>query len=116
METYLKANLQLPCEVKGSDRFSWEDINIDTEQELEAYEKLKEENPSCSDKYELLGIEAGVRSVWQMYKGQDIGAYVRRVSDNKEFTLGLSELAATDYESENGQLLCDFDDWITDNV
>ena len=40
---------------------------------------------------------------------------VRRISDSKEFVLGLSELKAIDEKSNSYQLLEDFSVWLVNN-
>ena len=51
------------------------------------------------------------KSEWMLFWEDDIGANVQRISDNKKFLLGLSELKATDKKSKNYQLLDDYAVW-----
>jgi len=54
-------------------------------------------------------------SQWAMCFEDDIGAYVRRISDGKKFLLGLSELKATDKKSKSYQLLDDYSVWFVND-
>ncbi|MBX9679189.1 MAG: hypothetical protein K2X38_10535 [Gemmataceae bacterium] len=56
----------------------------------------------------MLKVEKGAFSEWMLFRGDDLGAYVRRKSDGKEFSLGLAELKAVAEETRNAQLLDDF--------
>ena len=72
-------------------------------------------NMNISRKLKLLGIDRKGKSEWMLFWGDDIGANVRRISDGKEFLLGLSELEATDKKSKNYQLLDDYSFWFVNN-
>ncbi len=78
------------------------------------YEKLKETQPSYTDKCDLLDIEQGGWSEWMMFS-EDIIANVRRKSDGEQFDLGLAELRVTDKNSPNFQLLDDYAVWLVNN-
>jgi hypothetical protein len=112
---HLKAHLQLPAEVKGSEDFRWEEPYVFGARSKQEYQQLKKTQPSYRDRYQLLGIERGVVSEWMLYAGEDIAARVRRVGDGKEFCLGLGELEATDKKSPNHQLLDDYAVWFVNN-
>ena len=58
------------------------------------------------------GVEKGRYSDADM---KDIAARLKRISDGKEFILGLSELKAIDKKSENYQLLDDFSVWFVNS-
>ncbi len=111
---HLKANLQLPCEVTGTDDFRWEEPYVIGNWSQVEYKRLKKTQPSYTDKYELLGIEHGWRSEWMMY-AEDIVAHVRRNGDGKEFELGLAELEVTSKQSLNFQLIDDYAVWLCNN-
>ena len=105
---HLLQSLKLPCEVTGIEDFRWEERYVLGGASRTEYERLKEDQPSYRDQYELLRIEQGVFSEWMLFHGDDIGAHVKRKSDGKEFRLGLAELKAVDRKSRNAQLLHDF--------
>jgi hypothetical protein len=111
---HLKANLQLPCEVTGTEDFRWEEPYVIGGWSQQEYERLKKTQPSYTDKYKLLGIERGCWSEWMMF-GEDIVAHVRRNGDGKEFDLGLAELRVTNKKSLNFQLIDDYAVWLCNN-
>lgn len=111
---YLKANLQLPCEVTGMEDFNWEEPYVFGDWSQEEYKELKNMQPSYKDKYELLDISRGECSEWMMFD-EDIVASVKRKSDGKEFELGLAELKATARKTPSFQLLKDYADWLVNN-
>mgnify|MGYP001093810147 CR=1 FL=1 len=112
--THLKATLQLPCEVTGTEDFRWEEPYVLGGWSQQEYKRLKKTQPSYTDKYDLLDIEQGGWSEWMMFD-EDIVAKVRRKSDGKEFDLGLAELRVTDKKSPNFQLLDDYAVWLVNN-
>jgi len=112
---HLQANLRLPCEVTGSEDFRWEEPYVLGAWPAEGYEELKKTQPSYEDHYELLEIDRSAISEWQLFQGEDIGAIVRRISDGREFCLGLSELEATDKSSANHQLIEDYAVWLVNS-
>jgi hypothetical protein len=112
---YLKTNLSLPCEVTGIEDFQWEEYYLLGPGSKKEYQRLKETNPSHQDRFELLGIIRNAESEWAMCEEDDIGASVRRISDKKEFILGLSEIKATDKKSKNYELLDDYSVWFVNN-
>ncbi len=112
---HLRAHLLLPAEVKGGEDFRWEEPYVFGARSKQEYQQLKKTQPSYRDRYQLLRIERGVVSEWMLYAGEDIAAHVRRVSDDKEFCLGLAELEATDKRAPNYQLLHDYAVWFVNN-
>jgi hypothetical protein len=111
---HLKANLQLPCEVTGTEDFQWEEPYVVGGWSQTEYKRLKKTQPSYTDKYDLLDIEQGEWSEWMMFD-EDIVAHVRRKGDNKEFALGLAELRVTGKKSPNFQLIDDYAVWLVNN-
>ena len=111
---HLKANLQLPCEVTGTEDFRWEERYVIGGWSQEEYERLKKTQPSYRDKYELLGIEQNCWSEWMMFE-EDIVAHVRRNGDGNKFDLGLAELRVTSKKSLNFQLIDDYAVWLCNN-
>ena len=79
------------------------------------YKRLKETQPSYTDKYELLEIDQEEFSEWAMFCG-DIVAHVKRKIDGKEFFLGLAELQAIDKKTANFQLIDDYATWLVNNL
>lgn len=112
---YLKDNLMLPCEVTGIEDFRWEEFYVLGPGDKEEYDHLKKTQPSYRDHYELLRTSREIESGWMLFWEEDIGAHVRRISDGREFYLGLSELKATDKNSLNYQLLDDYAVWFVNN-
>jgi len=111
---HLKAKLQLPCEVTGTEDFRWEEPYVLGVWSRQEYKRLKKTQPSYTDKYDLLDIQQEGWSEWIMFD-EDIVANVRRKSDGKQFDLGLAELRVTDKESPNFQLLDDYAVWLVNN-
>ncbi len=111
---HLKANLQLPCEVTGTEDFRWEEPYVLGGWSQQEYNRLKKTQPSYTDKYQLVDLERGWRSEWMMFD-EDIVAHVKRKSDGKEFDLGLAELRATDKKSHSFQLIDDYAVWLVNN-
>jgi hypothetical protein len=98
----------LPCLVTGIEDFLWEEYYIFGPGSLAEYRARKCTQPSFQDTFQLLAIEAGFYSEWMMHSGEDIAAHVRRISDSREFTLGLSEFKTQETDSQNHQLLDDY--------
>lgn len=113
---HLRQNLKLPCEVTGIEDFRWEEFYVLGPGDKQEYAELKKERPSYKDIFELLAIDPEWSSEWVMHHGLDIGADVRRISDGKEFTLGLSELKTADTNDQNHQLLDDYAVWFVNGM
>lgn len=109
---YLTENLDLPCEVTGMEDFGWEEFYVFGPGSKKEYERLKKDQPSYTDRYQLLSISTDLESEWIMYWEDDLAGRVKRFSDGKEFVLGLSELKAVDKKSKQYQLLDDFSFWV----
>ena len=112
---HLRKNLQLPCQVTGIEDFRWEEPYVIGGWDRNEYEELKKTQPSYKDRYDLLEITAEGYSEWMLFFEEDIAARVRRISDGKEFILGLAELKATDKKSQNHQLLHDYAVWLVNS-
>lgn len=76
------------------------------------YKKLKKNQPSYEDTFQLLAIHQDIYSEWMLFPGDDLTAEVRRKSDNKEFYLGLAELKAIKKGTKNARLLDDYAVWL----
>jgi len=109
---YLKNTLDLPCKVTGVEDFRWEEFYIIGLGDQGEHNELRKTQPSCMDTYMLIDIEKDIFSEWMMFSDEDLAAKVKRISDKKEFWLGLSEIEATDNKSKNYQLLHDYSVWL----
>ena len=112
---HLKVSLQLPCNITGIEDFRWEERYVIGSGNRKKYEKLCINQPSYTDIFELLSIERESISEWMMYGYEDITGLARRISDGKEFYLGLAEIKAIDKKSINYQLLDDYAVWFVNN-
>ena len=112
---HLASSLQLPCDVTGIEDFGWEEIYVIGPGDPEEYERLRKNQPSFEDKFELLEIKKDVYSQWMMFYDEDLAGRVLRKSDGKEFHLGLAEIKAVDKKSKNYQLLDDYAVWFVNN-
>ena len=111
---HLCASLQLPCEVTGIEDFGWEEYYVIGPGDRGEYKKLRKDNPSYRDVFELLSIEKDTHSEWKMFE-EDLVARVRRKSDGKEFDLGLAEIKAVSGGSPNHRLLDDYATWLVNS-
>ena len=114
MLAHLKANLQMPCEVTGVEDFNWEEPYVLGAWNRDRYRRLRKTQPSYRDRYQLLALDREGASEWMMFD-EDIAAHVQRVSDGRKFTLGLTELKATDKSSPNYQLIDDYAVWFVNS-
>ncbi len=112
---YLEIHLSRPCEVTGIEDFNWEESYVFGPGSQTEYDQLRKTQPSFRDRYTLLALCRDAESEWMLFPGEDIAAQVRRLSDGKQFWLGLAELKATDRKSQNFQLLDDYSVWFVNN-
>ncbi len=112
---HLTTSLQLPGDVTGIDDFRWEGFYVVGPGDPDEHERLRKNQPSFEDTFELVAIDAEVYSEWMRFHGEDLAGQVRRKSDGKEFCLGLAEIEAVDKESQNHQLLNDYAVWFVNN-
>lgn len=103
-QKYLLEHLEFPVKLTGNEDFPWEGFYVFGSGNSKEYEKLKEENPSYTDLYNLISFSEDVDA----YNG--ILAIVVRVSDSKEFELPLADLEAVD-SAKNHLLLDDYTCW-----
>jgi hypothetical protein len=108
---WLKGKLTLPCLLTGIESlgyFGWEERYSFGYGSPKEYEKLKKQRGSYTESYELKTLDnAKIGGVLDW----NILASVVRVSDQKQFTIPLSELQAIDESSKNYQLLNDYTVW-----
>ena len=110
MLAHLSQRLQLPCAVRCDEPFHWE-VGLEWgEMSKEEHARLRIDQPSFQDEFELESLTLEVGSPWMNYR-QDIGASVKRVSDGKTFVVALTQLNAVEKESSNHELLDDYFEW-----
>ncbi len=108
--TYLRNNINLPCLLTGIEAFEWEDYYVLGPGHPKEYEKLKKTKACHTDTFKLIGFKDLVR------EEEGIFVEVQRVTDNKKFTLPLSDLEAIDEESANAELLDDYAVWFVNYI
>jgi hypothetical protein len=101
----------LPCDVTGIEDFQWEEFFVLGPGNRADYKKLQQNRPSYRDIFELTSITLDSESEWCMVP-DELKAHVHRKTDGKRFVLGLSELKATDKDSQNYQMLHDYTVWL----
>ncbi len=102
---HLKKNIKFPCILTGVEDFPWEEPYVIGGGNKDKYEKLKKNNPSYTDQYELIELLPPEDD-----ENEIIGS-VKRKTDKKIFTIGLSWLEATEKTDRNYQLLHDYSVW-----
>jgi hypothetical protein len=104
---YLSQALKFPCHLKVIEAFPWEDeFLFGHNPNKQKYEKLKKENPSYLDTFELIELLPGFEE-----ENFDLLAHVTRISDNETFQIGLSWLEAINEKDSNHELLHDYSVW-----
>lgn len=104
---YLKINLKTPCILTGMEDFDWEEPYLIGGWSAKEYEKLKKTNPSYTDKFEFIKLV----EEYDDWKG--IYVSVKRISDNKVFSIPLWDLKVLNKENSNFQIVSDFSSWMT---
>jgi hypothetical protein len=102
---YLRKNLDTPCTMTGIEDFPWEEKYVFGYDEKAGNEALKENQPSCTDIYELKRFED------LMDENTGIIVKVKRIKDNRRFILELASLKAADKTTKNHMLLDDYSVW-----
>lgn len=102
---YLSSSLKFPCKLTGVEDFPWEEPYILGGASKKEYEKLKKENPSYEDQYELIELLTPVDDEFEIL------AKVKRINDSKIFQIGLSWLESPDKNDSNYRLLNDYSVW-----
>jgi hypothetical protein len=102
---YLTENLELPCYLSGAEEFFWEEEYLYGPGNAKEYEELKKTNPSYTD---IFALEIFQPKFDEM---DGIMVDVKRVSDNRQFTLPLAELEVSDEDSPNHSLIEDYLAW-----
>lgn len=112
---FLEENIQFPCDVTGIEDFKWEEYFLFGPGDAKEYARLRKDQPSHKDIYQLVSIDHCDYSKWMMFYGEDISAAVIRKSDGKRFKLGLSEIKPTQENSKERILLDDYAAWFVNN-
>ena len=81
---YLFQHFDQKAVLTGREDFPWEEKYLIGPGSRGEYEKLKKTNPSYSDEYELIDISE------DEVEEKDLLARVKRLSDGKNFEIGLS--------------------------
>ena len=105
---YLKERLDCPCMLTGIESirfFGWEERFEFGYGSKAEYDRLRRQEGSYKDKYELKEFDATVDEEW------DILVKVQRIPYRKRFEIPLSQLQAVDKSSRNYQLLKDYTVW-----
>ncbi len=101
---YLRENIRKPCIVTGIEDFQWEEVYVLGPGSQAEYKELKKTRPSYTDRFEIIKFE-------DINEWEGIMVRVRRLSDNKRFSLPLADLKAVDRDSKNCMLLHDYAVW-----
>ena len=102
---FLQRNVKAPCMLTGIEEFEWERAFLAEGWDSVEYAELKTQRPSFMDHFELQELEA---------PGSDEGdivACVKRLPDQKEFKIGLSQLEGLDFKDESFQFIDDYTVW-----
>jgi hypothetical protein len=106
---YLRKNVEFPCQLTGIEDFPWEEHYVFGRGSKEEYEKLKKEQPSYKDIFNLIAFEN------DLDENNGILVNVKRLSDKKKFILPLADLKSVDEDSMNYQLFDDYSVWMVNN-
>ncbi len=108
---YLKVHIQLPCLLAGIESigyFGWEERFQFGYGSKAEHDRMRKEFGSLKDQFLLEEFNSTLKTVgWSL----DIVVTVKRSGDGKRFEIPLSELEATDENSDNAILLNDFTVW-----
>lgn len=103
---YLLKRLSLPILVTGTEDFLWEEPYVIGGWDKREYEELKKTNPSYTDTFEMQALAPPNEQA-------DVVAKVRRLSDRREFEIGLSWLCCEDEDNDAHALLEGYGVWHT---
>jgi hypothetical protein len=103
---YLLKNLSFPIRATGREDFLWEEPYVFGGWSQAEYKKLKKNNPSYTDTFDIesLGSPDGF---------DDIVAKLKRLSDGKRFEIGLSWLCCVNENDDAHLLLENYASWHT---
>lgn len=103
---HLRHSLKLPLRVTGVEDFPWEEPYVFGAWSQAEYRRLKKTQPSYTDKFDLLDLAET--------EEDDLIARIRRISDGRELSIGLSWLKSVDRKVEGFTVLEDYATWYTD--
>ena len=102
--SHLLKHLPLPIRVTGMEDFPWEEPYVFGLWDEKEYEELKKKQPSYTDTFDLVDIS-------DPEEHDDLVAEIKRVSDGKVFTIGLSWLMTVDRNDPLYTTLNDYSIW-----
>jgi hypothetical protein len=105
-KNYLLTHLKLPVRVTGIEDFPWEEMYVFGFGSQKDYAKMKKDNPSYTDEFDLLDIKNSDRS-------NDLLGKIKRLSDRKIFDFELSWLKVVDEKSSAFYLMDAYAIWHT---
>ena len=108
-QTYLKAHLKLPCLLTGIEDFDWEEYYVFGPGNKKEYETLKKTRPSYKDTFKFIEFCDETDETYGLLVN------VKRLSDNRKFTLPFADLESADKKSGNSQLINDYVVWFVNN-
>jgi hypothetical protein len=104
---YLLQQFDKNAILTGREDFPWEEKFVFGFGSRSEYDKLKKNQPSYTDDYDLLDILED-----DFTDEHDLPAKVKRISDGKIFEIRLSWLTTKNDKSKEYQLLDDFATWV----
>lgn len=104
---FLQKNIKGSCLLTGIEEFEWERSYLTKGWDSADYQEMKVHKPSFIDQFELQEL------IVPGSNEDDIVACVKRVSDQKDFKIGLSLLECIDFKDECFQLIDDYVAWQT---
>jgi hypothetical protein len=108
---FLNKNVKLPCSVRASQEFEWEEYYLFGPGSKKEYEYWKKTRPSYTDTFNIIGFEDKIES-----EEDGILVEIQRLTDQKNFTVNLYELEAVDEESASAKLLNDYAVWFVNYI
>ena len=103
---YLRSVLKFPVRVTGREDFPWEEPYVFGGWSKSEYAQLKKTQPSFTDIFDLIEL-------LPPEEHDDVTAKIRRISDKRTFTIGLSWLTTEKEEGMEYQALDDYATWHT---
>ncbi len=100
---HLRRVLKLPLRVTGREDFPWEEPYVIGDWSQAEYRKLKETQPSYTDKFDLFELAEP--------EEDEVVARIRRISDGKGVAVGCSWLECVKKKEEAFQVLEDYAMW-----